>query len=204
MNLSNLYTQISFRLGNRKGMEPQILAELNLAQLRLERDPSVDWWFLLKRVTLDVEEGVSSIILPADYIRLAEQSVPLLCSTEGAALGKLARAYHEDAVLADVAAPAYYVLEGDSLKVYPSPSMPYKLDIQYVAKEPALSDSVLENQWTSFAYALLMCKAGIALSQGIQFKEALANFSADFAAAYKEAFVETVARSDLTFSQVRE
>lgn len=180
------------------------MAELNLAQLRLERDPSVDWWFLLKRVTLDVTAGNPSAPLPADYIRLAEQSIPVLYSTEGEALGKLARAYQEDAVLADVDAPAYYVLEGNTFKIYPVPAEPYKIDIQYVAKEPELSESIQENQWTSFAYALMMCKAGIALSQGLQFKDALANFSADYASAYKEAFIETVARADLTFSQVRE
>lgn len=181
-----------------------MLAEINLAQLRLERDPAVDWWFLLKRVTLDVNAGDSSVTLPVDYLRLAEQSIPVLYTTDGEALGKLARAYQEDAVLADVDAPAYYVLEGNTFNIYPIPSVPFKVNIQYVAKDLELSNTVQENQWTSFAYTLLMCKAGIALSQGIQFKDALANFAADYSSAYKEAFTETVARSDLTFSQVRE
>lgn len=181
-----------------------MLAEINLAQLRLERDPSTDWWFLLKRVSLPLAAGSSDVQLPADYIRIAEQSIPVLYQKDGTALGKLARAYQEDAVLADTDHPAYYVLENDTFKVYPIPTQDYDVNIQYVAKDVELSDTATTNLWMDFAYSLLMNKAGIALAQGIQHKDALANFSADFAAAYKEAFIESVARSDLTFSQVRE
>lgn len=181
-----------------------MLAEINLAQSRLERDPATDWWFLLKRVDIPVTEGNPSVPMPVDYIRLAEQSIPVLFQEDGTALGKLARAYQEDAVLADTDHPAYFVLENDTFKIYPVPKQDYVVNIQYVAKQVELTDLVPTNLWMEFAYSLLMNKAGIALAQGIQHKDALVNFSADFAAAYKEAFTESVARSDLTFSQSRE
>lgn len=181
-----------------------MLAEINLAQSRLERDPSVDWWFLLKRVSLPLAAGSSDLVLPADYLRLAEQSVPVLYQKDGTALGKLARAYQEDAIFYDTDHPAYYVLENDTFKVYPTPNQDFDVSIQYVQKDLELSDLLPTNLWMDFAYTLLMNKAGIALAQGIQNKDALGNFSADFAAAYKEAFIESVARSDLTFSQARE
>lgn len=180
------------------------MAELNLAQLRLERDPSVDWWFLLTRVSLPLTAGSNDLPLPADYLRLAEQSVPVLYQKDGAAVGKLVRAYQEDAVFYDTKTPTYYVLEGNTFKVYPTPEQDFDLNIQYVKKESELSESTPTNLWVEFAYTLLMNKAGIALAQGIQHKDALANFSADYIAAYREVFNESVARSDLTFSQARE
>lgn len=142
--------------------------------------------------------------LPADYIRIAEQSIPLLTEETGAPLGKLARAYYEDAVLCPPDETAYYVLEGSNMWVYPAPAQARKLQIQYVAKDLELSSTVLDNQWTARAYQLLMCKAGIALAQALQAQDALANFSADYAASYSECFKESFARADLTFSQVRE
>lgn len=181
-----------------------MLAEINLAQLRLERDPAVDWWFLLTRTNLPLTAESNDLQLPTDYLRLAEQSVPVLYHKDGTALGKLARAYQEDAVFYDTTAPAYYVLENNTFKVYPTPSQDFDVNIQYVKKDVELSSSVTTNLWVDFAFTLLMNKAGIALAQGIQHKDALVNFSADFAVAYKEAFIESVARSDLTFSQVRE
>lgn len=181
-----------------------MLAELNLAQSRLERDPACDWWFLIKWVTLDIASGQSVVTLPPDYIRIAEQTVPVLLNADGTPLGKLARAYYEDALFADASQPAVYVLGEGALAVYPKPEQEYKLRFAYVKADVPLSSSVLENQWTKFGYTLLMNKAGIALAQAIQHKDALGNFAADYAASYKETFNETVAHSDATFSQVRE
>lgn len=164
----------------------------------------MDWWFLVNRATIDLPAGISQVSLPVDFIRIAEQSIPLLLDETGKPLGKLARAYYEDAVVCPPDETAYYVLEGDLMWVYPAPTMPRKLQIQYVKKDAELSATVLSNQWTARAYQLLMCKAGIALAQALQAKDALENFSADYAASYSECFKETVARSDLTFSQSRE
>lgn len=181
-----------------------MLSEINLAQSRLERDPNADWWFLLKRVVIPITGGSPVVNLPSDYLRLAEQSIPVLFTEDGKALGKLARAYQEDAILSETDYPAYYVLEGNTMSIYPIPAENCSIQIQYVARQPELTALVLDNAWTAYGYSLLMCKAGIALAQALQHKDALSNFVADYNAAYKETFNETIARSDVTFSQVRE
>lgn len=181
-----------------------MLAEINLAQSRLERDPNADWWFLLNRVMRPVTGGSAVVTLPDNYLRLAEQSIPVLFTEDGEALGKLARAYQEDAILSETDYPAYYVLEGNTMSIYPIPAENCSVQIQYVAKQPELGAAMLENAWTAYGYTLLMCKAGIALAQALQNKDALSNFVADYNAAYKETFNETIARSDVTFSQARE
>lgn len=181
-----------------------MVRELALAQSRLQKDPTVDWWFLLKRVKLPLLAGNTNLALPADYERLADQTVPMLLDLSGAPLRPMARAYYEDGIMADTDAPTYYVPAGLTLSIYPAAIQDYQVDLQYVMADVFLSDTVLENQWTKYGYQLLMCKAGIAIAQALQAGDALSNFVADYNSAYKELFNESFARADINFSQVRD
>jgi hypothetical protein len=210
MTIQDMLEMIAFRLGNRKGMENQILREVQLAQSRLEKDPKVDWWFLQKQSNFTIGPSVPFPQLPADYERLVDQTVLLLSVVGQSNYKKLARAYQEDA-LVDMGShsdPTYYSLIGKVVAVFPPATVDYTIGLTYIAREPLLSTAVdapiSENQWTKEAFALLMCKAGIALAQALQNKDALGNFVADYNAAYSEAFTESFARSDINFSQVRD
>lgn len=210
MTIQDMLAMISFRLGNRKGMDSQILREVQLAQSRLEKDPKVDWWFLQKQSNFTIGPTVPFPQLPADYERLVDQTVPLLSVVGQTNYKKLVRAYQEDALvdMGNCSDPTYYTLLGRAIAVFPPATIDYNLGLIYIAREPILTteapNPVLENQWTREAFALLMCKAGIALAQALQNKDALSNFVADYNAAYSEAFTESFARSDINFSQVRD
>lgn len=210
MTIQDMLSMIAFRLGNRKGMEQTILREVQLAQSRLEKDPKVDWWFLQKQSNFPIGPTIPAPQLPADYERLVDQTVPLLLNQDQIALSKLVRAYQEDALLdmGNVSAPTYYSLVGRYIAVLPPAVVDGFISLTYIAREPILTidgtSPVLENQWTKEAFALLMCKAGIAIAQAIQHKDALGNFVADYNSAYSEAFTESFARSDINFSQVRD
>lgn len=210
MTLQDMLAMIAFRLGNRKGMEATILREVQLAQSRLEKDPKVDWWFLQKQSNFPIGPSIPAPQLPADYERLVDQTVPLLLDQTQLPLSKLVRAYQEDALLemGNFSAPTFYSLIGRYIAVLPPALTDGYISLSYIAKEPILTTEgtspVLENQWTKEAFALLMCKAGIALAQAIQHKEALSNFVADYNSAYSEAFTESFARADINFSQVRD
>lgn len=110
--------------------------------------------------------------------------------------------------MGNFSAPTFYSLIGRYIAVLPPALTDGYISLSYIAKEPILTTEgtspVLENQWTKEAFALLMCKAGIALAQAIQHKEALSNFVADYNSAYSEAFTESFARADINFSQVRD
>lgn len=149
-------------------------------------------------------------VLPADFERLVDQTVPLFLNQDKSLATKLARAYPEDAQIAgsDFSSPTFYALVGRTVELYPAPMEDSWISLVYIAREPTFviegASLVLENQWTKEAFALLMCKAGIALAQALQHKDALSNFVADYNAAYSEAFTETFARADILFSQVRD
>ena len=207
MNVQTMIQQIAFRLGNRKGMEQTILLEINLAQSRLEKDPRVDWWFLLQTRSIPLVDG--AFLFPEDVERIADQSVPLLY-IDGVDTPpiKLKRCYPEYGEFVETLFEdsMFYSVVGREFKVYPTPLEACTVKVQFVSKQSVLvldEPAVLSNGWTEHAYSLLMNKAGIPLAQAIQNEVALQNFSADFATAYTEASLETYARADFNFSQVR-
>jgi hypothetical protein len=191
-------------------MENQILREVQLAQSRLEKDPKVDWWFLQKKIDIEVGPTAQFPVMPSNYERLVDQTVPLFFNQEKTLASKMVRAYPEDALLneGDYSNPVFFALVGRTIELYPSPAVNGWLSVVYIAREPNFvlegASPILENQWTKEAFTLLMCKAGIALAQALQAGDALSNFVADYNAAYSETFVESFARADINFSQVRD
>lgn len=163
-----------------------------------------------KKSDFAVAPSTPNPVLPADYERLVDQTVPLLLNQDKTLAIKLARAYPEDAFVDGpaYANPTFFALVGRTIELYPAPITDGWLSIVYISREPTFvldgTSPVLENQWTREAFTLLMCKAGIALAQALQAGDALSNFVADYNAAYSETFTESFARSDINFSQVRD
>ena len=72
MNLTDLISMISFRLGNRKDLDAQIILETKHAQMRLENSPDCDWWFLKDIREVTTTDGI--ITLDSDVVRITDQS----------------------------------------------------------------------------------------------------------------------------------
>ena len=173
----------------------------------MEKDPRVDWWFLLQQRSIPLEDG--AFLFPDDVERIADQTIPLLY-IDGADTPpiKLKRCYPEDGEFLESPTDGmlFYSVVGRTFQVYPTPLEACTVKVQVINKQAVLTlddPSVLSNEWTDHAYSLLMNKAGIPLAQAIQNEVALQNFSADFATAYTESSLETYARADFNFSQVR-
>ena len=201
MTLQDIIDSISFRLGNRKGMEAHITREVKLAQQRLERDPTCDWWFLRQRRNITFTDSVYTF--EADIVRPVDDQDLLILATDGS-YTRAMRAMADDLLVAgNVKTTDYYALEGRTINLYPFRSGDQICNMVFIVADTQLSLVTDSNLWTENGFACLMTRAGIAMAQAIANKDALQNFVAD----YNEALVtlqnETIARYDNNYHQVR-
>lgn len=208
MSLMEMIAALRFRLGNKKGIDADILREIQLAQKRLEDDPTLEFWFLLQLGTLVVPAGEALVVLPQSFIRGFDGLAPALVVGEGYV--DLIRMEGEDARYefgAAVGTPVAYTFIDNQLKLYPTPDNSYTIDFAFVQRAATLTDTegsaVLTNSFTENAFNLLMNKAGITLSQALRDKEALSNFTNDYNAAFGEMLTRITQREDANFHNQR-
>jgi hypothetical protein len=205
MNITEILAAIRFRLGNKKGFDNDILREINYAQQRLEDDPTIDYWFLVRFGAFSLTAGDNIVTIPSDFVREYDGYPPYLTLNE--------RVVHLDKMdLPDAqivygdstgVPEAYTVVDGE-VKVYPKPDQNYVLTFPYVGRETTLDGvSVLENGWTKNATQVLLNKAGIALAQAFRDQDALANFTADYQVAFSELMTRVVAREEANMARER-
>lgn len=203
--LTNLISALRFRLGNKTGREADFLREVQFAQQRLEDDPTLEYWFLVKLATLNVISGDRDVAVPLDFIREYDGIVPLL-NVNSKQLA-LPRADFEEAVLSfqdAVGQPQCYAMYDERFVLFPIPDKAYTIDYNYLAREEDLVLTTNEsNAWTKHAFQMLLNKAGIALAQSFRDKDALANFTADFQAAFSELLTRITQREEVNFHQSR-
>lgn len=200
MNLTEMIAALRFRLGNKKGIDGEILREIQFAQSRLEEDPTIPYWFLVQFSSIILPEGGQDVAFPAGFIREYDGVLPAIV-IDGK-YTELTR-YHLDQARGEfgtaVGQPLVYVIIDSVFKVYPTPDKEYILDFPHVRSEGKLSniDPVLEdNAWTANATQMLMNKAGIAIAQALRDKDALGNFTNDFNVAFAEMMSRVVAREE--------
>ena len=206
MNLTEMIAALRFRLGNRKGLDSDIIREINFAQERLESDPTIPYWFLVKKSTISFTGGDAQVQFPPDFIREYDQVLPKL--VVGDQLIPLVRMDEDDAI--DLfgggkGQPQAYVIIDGEFTLYPTPLEDGQFIFRYVMKEPKLEVGVVEeNAWTLNASQMLMNKAGIALAQALRDQDALATFTNDFSVAYSEMMTRVVAREEANFDRARQ
>lgn len=214
MDVNDMIAQISFRFGNRSGIEEQALREIKFAQERLLNDPSIEFWFLHLAIEVQVTGGSGSIEVGAandpvqDFIREVEGRPLLRQSSEGDYV-EMKRVTYEEGLqqFGDAeGVPLVYSFHNRQYDFFPTPSELTSFELFYVYRPLELSltaPAVLENEFTKYAYSLLMAKAGIALAQGYRDKDGLSNFTNDYNAAFAELMRQTVQYEESNFDQTR-
>ena len=203
MNLTDLISMVSFRLGNRTGLDSQIIMEARHAQMRLENTTDCDWWFL-KQIQ-EVKTTTGSIILDSDVIRLTDQS-DVLIKTASEDRFKIAVRSFEDTLLINgkdlIDQPAYSYFN-NVVTIYPTPAKTLTVRLPVMKRAAELTTGALTNLWTANGFTVLMTRTGIAVAQALQNQGALQAFTADYAVAYAELLNESVARADSNFYMER-
>ena len=203
MNLTDLISMVSFRLGNRTGLDSQIIMEARHAQMRLENTTDCDWWFL-KQIQ-EVKTTTGSIILDSDVIRLTDQS-DVLIKTASEDRFKIAVRSFEDTLLINgkdlIDQPAYSYFN-NVVTIYPTPAETLTVRLPVMKRAAELTTGALTNLWTANGFTVLMTRTGIAVAQALQNQGALQAFTADYAVAYAELLNESVARADSNFYMER-
>lgn len=203
MNLTDLISMVSFRLGNRTGLDSQIIMEARHAQMRLENTTDCDWWFL-KQIQ-EVKTTTGSIILDSDVIRLTDQS-DVLIKTASEDRFKIAVRSFEDTLLINgkdlIDQPAYSYFN-NVVTIYPTPAETLTVRLPVMKRAAELTTGALTNLWTANGFSVLMARTGIAVAQALQNQGALQAFTADYAVAYVELLNESVARADSNFYMER-
>ena len=203
MNLTDLISMVSFRLGNRTGLDSQIIMEARHAQMRLENTTDCDWWFL-KQIQ-EVTTTTGSIILDSDVIRLTDQS-DVLIKTASEDRFKIAVRSFEDTLLVNgkdlIDQPAYSYFN-NVVTIYPPPAETLTVRLPVMKRAAELTTSALTNLWTANGFTVLMTRTGIAVAQALQNQGALQAFTADYTVAYAELLNESVARADSNFYMER-
>lgn len=172
---------IARRLGNRTGMESDIIAEMQLAQTTLESDATIRPWFLLTEIaSTTATAGEERLQLPSNF--LAEYEEGTLFVYDGTLDDpwvELVKCPFDDNVKVAKGAsgkPESYSLTGDYFRLFPTPDAAYTMKMLYFKQDTTLSSDV-ENQWLKYAPQLLIAETGITMAAYLQNKIAHAMFS---------------------------
>lgn len=187
MTLGTIIDLISSRIGNRKGLEAQIIAEVNLHQLELERGGDDLPWFLeVRDATLAVTTS-QQVALPTGFLRMISvfktiteyEKVPREKLKLDAATGCAAFAISKSTL---------YLPDGDSDAV--------TLDIDYYKEDSVLATATDTNGWTDNAPGLLIGLVGEKIAKFIRDIEAAQLFQAEIGEARARLIKEIVAREE--------
>lgn len=205
LNLTEMIIAIRFRLGNKKGIDADIIREINFAQTRLEEDPTIPYWFLVNFNSIVLTVDVKDVPFPTLFLREYDGVLPsLLIEDEYIPLERLDLSEARARYGLTTGQPRAYVIVDNLFQVFPTPDKQYILDFPNIQSQEILADpTTLTNSWTKDAAQMLMNKAGIALSQALRDKDALANFTNDFNVAFAEMTTRVIAREDANMDHQR-
>lgn len=203
MNVTDMISQIRFRLGNRTDLQAEIMREINLAQYELERDVTFNPYFLWRAKDLCICTECLDYAVPSGFIRLCEFNNPLyqaeneFCAYElDKGLGSFT--YPQNTA---VGRPSYFSLQSNNIRLNTRACGVMRLF--YITATTPLSDSAVENLWTEKAYGLLMAKAGLTVASAVRDNDAVGYFAAAYQqtlAAFKK---ECVAYEDFGYNLAR-
>ena len=170
-------TVISNRLGQRTGLDTQIISELQAAQQRLEEEVELPW-FLIKDTTLSTTPASRKVDLPVGFL-LEVDDMPLsYLAADGSQtpLGKedfdvLHLAYKET-----TGSPKAYSLVGEQLQLFPIPDAGYSLPFYYYGQDTVLSTDV-ENGWLRYASQAIIGETGLMMARFLRDKQAESYFT---------------------------
>ena len=133
---------------NRDDLASVTSSFISLAEADMQR--RVRHWRMEKRSTAELDTQYSAI--PADFVEVIRFHVtsgdtkPLELISQAELLDRKAKSLNTSG------APAYYALTAGEIEVYPAPDATYDVELYYLSRIPALSDSNTSN-WLLDHYA---------------------------------------------------
>ncbi len=187
MTLETIINLISFRLGNRKGLDSQIIAEINLQQVELERSGDDLPWFLEVRDEELVVTSTQNKALPTGFLRMISV---FKTTTE---YEKFPR---EKLKLEAAKGCAAYALSKSTLYLPDEDDDGVTLEIDYYKEDTVLAAGTDTNGWTDNAPGILIGLAGAKIAKFLRDVEAVGLFQEEVAEAKARLIKEIVAREE--------
>lgn len=201
MNLSQIVSQIAFRLGNKKNLDSQIENEIRFAQNELERDPKLNLYFLFRSFVFQSYTTERTYPLPNDFVKMSEMHQPFFQYPTGV-IANLTRMPADKIFRPEVScSPRYYGIEAVMFITDVSLDGVYR--IFYYASDTELGGSVLENNWTRFAAGTLMLRAAMNVAKTLRDMELFSVLNAEYQVSYKDLHDMCVAQEDVGFNIAR-
>lgn len=157
------YTELKTAIAdflNRDDLSAAVPTFISLAEADMQR--RVRHWRMEKRSTAELDTQYSAI--PADFVEVirfyvtSNDTRPLELISQAELLDRKAKRSNASG------APAYYALTAGELEIYPVPDGTYDVELYYVSRIPALSDSnasnwMLEQYQDAYLYGALVHSA---------------------------------------------
>ena len=157
------YTELKTAIAdflNRDDLSSAVPTFISLAEADMQR--RVRHWRMEKRSTAELDTQYSAI--PADFVEVirfyvtSNDTRPLELISQAELLDRKAKRSNASG------APAYYALTAGELEIYPVPDGTYDVELYYVSRIPALSDSnasnwMLEQYQDAYLYGSLVHSA---------------------------------------------
>lgn len=191
------------RLGQRVGLEAQLISELQLAQSRLEGGELMPW-FLETSGTINTVANQNWVAVPTGFIRETDDRGTWITGSDGeySELKKDDYQWLKGAYAGqNPGKPLGYALVGAKLYLFPTPDAIYPIEFWYFSVDTVLSTNI-ENAWLKYSPDLLIGTAGIAMAGFLRDQGAIALFSGQEsearASVERENATRMVANRDLT------
>jgi hypothetical protein len=157
------YTELKTAIAdflNRDDLSSAVPTFISLAEADMQR--RVRHWRMEKRSTAELDTQYSAI--PADFVEVirfyvtSNDTRPLELISQAELLDRKAKRSNASG------APAYYALTAGELEIYPVPDGTYDVELYYISRIPALSDSnasnwMLEQYQDAYLYGALVHSA---------------------------------------------
>jgi hypothetical protein len=157
------YTELKTAIAdflNRDDLSSAVPTFISLAEADMQR--RVRHWRMEKRSTAELDTQYSAI--PADFVEVirfyvtSNDTRPLELISQAELLDRKAKRGNASG------APAYYALTAGELEIYPVPDGTYDVELYYISRIPALSDSnasnwMLEQYQDAYLYGALVHSA---------------------------------------------
>lgn len=187
MNLGNIIEVVSGRLGDRTGLDPKIILELEVVQVNFEKSGEDLPWFLLvddEALTVPV---VQSVALPTGFLRMAHV---FKTTTEYKPVDR------EDLKPDSSAGCPIYAIQGDVLYLPDKDTKAVSLEITYYKAASILEAKTGTNGWSDNFPSLLIALVGRVVARFLRDIEATQMFSEDLKEALFAYRKEIVAREE--------
>ncbi len=197
---SEVINLVAARLGNRSGLDSQITSELVLAQVKLEKAPTLPWFLLTEDTSLTTVAATRTLATPAGFLREFEEIPLRLTDADGEEHQLVKQEYEnlaEDSFLASTGCPTHYDLVGGFWQFFPKPDAAYSLrSFHYAADTTLEGGEDPENSWLEHAPDVMIGMTGVALAMYLRDPEGVKLFAGEFALAMQRMHNETTARRE--------